>query len=391
MNRLWWQLPGPAQLVSTIAQDLQDGKNVLIALPKHMPRGFSSAIRTLSLDYTNDWYPIRPDKEKPADVLSSYFERDLSPNGRRIASALANSEKLEGKIIWLYGIEAAEWGAWEEFFADYGDACQHATLGRSVVFCIPLIASSVSKTSISEQFWSQYHWRGVVSSVDMILFTARLLQERTWSILQKRVATSVIAGLALWDPEVCHRLAAADFKDVLKPKTTLKEIAAERKWSRHSHPLPRWQAWQEGMEDIVDKKWMMHSALLALESSSQEIERRIWHAELPVLLPVVEEARQAILKQYGDTLRVPYRAPFQMVNDVYDLEINHIRSQIKRGLTKLSVESERLIHELTEIRNYLSHLKTVTFEMLDSDVLNRFVERQWEQEIEELTRVAETS
>src|ERR1041385_4115599 len=202
MNRLWWQLPGPAQLVSTIAQDLQDGKNVLIALPKHMPRGFSSAIRTLSLDYTNDWYLIRPDKEKPADVLSSYFERDLSPNGRRIASALANSEKLEGKIIWLYGIEAAEWGAWEEFFADYGDACQHATLGRSVVFCIPLIASSVSKTSISQQFWSQYHWRGVVSSVDMILFTARLLQERTWSILQKRVATSVIARLALWDPEV---------------------------------------------------------------------------------------------------------------------------------------------------------------------------------------------
>lgn len=393
MNRLWWQLPGPEQLVSTIVRDLQDGKNVLIHLPKHMPLGFSSAIRSaLNLDSSSAWYSLRPDKERPADVLASYFEHDLNRNGRRIASSLANSENLDGKIIWLDGIEAAEWGAWEEFFSDYGEASQHATIGRSPVFWVPLIGSSVSSTMIAEPFWSQYHWRGVVNSIDMILFTASLLQERAWSILQKRVATSVIAGLALWDPDVCHRLAAADFQDILKPKKILKEIAAERKWSRRSYHLPRLQGWQEGMDDIVDKKWMTHSALLALESSPQEIERRIWHAELPVLLPIVEEARQTILRKYMDILQVPFQPNrFQTVTDLYELEINHIKTQIKRGLVSLSLESTRLTHELTEIRNRLSHLKTVTFEMLDSDVLNNFVEQQWEQEIEELTRDVEVS
>lgn len=383
MNRLWWQLPGPAQFVLTIAQDLQDGKNVLILLPRHMPRGISSAIRSsLNIHHEAAWYSLRPGKALPLDFLWSYFYNDLNRKALPTASLLANSENLQEKIIWLDGIESAEWGAWEEFLSDYGQACQHTMLGRPPIFCVPLIGVPASTSMLSEPFWSQYLWRGVVGSVDMLLFTSSMLQERSWSVLQKQVATAVISKLSLWDPEVCHRLATADLQDVLNPLALLKEVAAERKWSADPY---RNSSWHEGMVDMVDKKWMTHSSILAVEASQKEIDRRIWNAELSILLPIVEEGRQVIIQQYRDSLRIPYQTNrHQTVSDLYDLEINHIRTQIKRGIATLDVQTQRLTHELTEIRNRLSHLKTVTPEMLDSDVLNDFIEQQWEQEIEEL-------
>ena len=40
-----WELPGPRRFITDIVDDLREGRNVIIVLPKYIPKGFFVAIR----------------------------------------------------------------------------------------------------------------------------------------------------------------------------------------------------------------------------------------------------------------------------------------------------------------------------------------------------------
>jgi hypothetical protein len=347
-----------------------------------MPRGLASAVRSiLNLHQEPAWYSLRPGRERPLDFLFAYFDPELRGDSVRSASTLAGSEQFKEKVIWLDGITGQEWELWKEFFSDYGQACQHFPVGRRTVFCVPLSGTLATPAMFRDPLWSQYLWRGVVSSLDMLLFTSSMLQERSITPLQKRVAISVIAKLALWDPEICERLVMAELEEMLNPMRILREVASERKWGPELYGT-NLLSWEKGMKDQVDRRWMTHSSILAFETSHKEVNRRIWNAEMSVLLPMVEEGRQNIIETYGENLQIPWQAnKHKAIYDLYDLEINHIKNQIHRHVATLDVATQRLVHELTEIRNCLSHLKTISMEMLESEILNHSIESQLEREM----------
>ncbi len=109
----------------------------------------------------------------------------------------------------------------------------------------------------------------------------------------------------------------------------------------------------------------MHSASLALKDFKGIIARRIWSAEVGVILPFVEERRQEILTHLAGVLRVPFTTRFgEVISDVRDLEIGHIESQlINNGIT-VHPNVRRLVRRLREIRNCLSHLEPLSLDLL---------------------------
>src|SRR5262249_37782063 len=46
MDRTWWDLPGPCRFVTGVVQDLEGGKNVLLALPARTPAALDEAVES---------------------------------------------------------------------------------------------------------------------------------------------------------------------------------------------------------------------------------------------------------------------------------------------------------------------------------------------------------
>lgn len=375
MNRLWWQLPGPQRFVSQITRALREGKNVIITVPEHSPSGLSYAIHeTLSDGAGWFWHTLNivdVKQEMPAEILCSRFVPAISPDAILNAHTLSKEESFTGKIIWLAGMTPNAWPAWKEFIADYAHACRARSLLDRTLFCIPLIGELALNPPIVDDICLSHHrWHGVVDSLDMLLFTSSLFQCRQMPILQKRLAIAVVTSLALWDPVVSERLGNEDIERILHPLPLLQEIAKERRWPPEKL-APSSRLWHKGIAETIDGNRKIHSAALAWDDSAREIAQRIWSAEVGVMLPFVEEKRQEILAQFAGILRVPITTRFgEIINDLRDLEIGHIETQLANNGAIVDYTFLQLIRRLREIRNALAHLEPLSLELILCNEIN---------------------
>lgn len=377
MNRFWWQLPGPSQFVTRIGQELREGKNLILSLPQHSPSDISRAIRLdVEVSGNKEWRSFSVSEQahlEPAHQLLSRFDSNISPRAIQNVNTLAANEKIWGKVIWLTGVTPTVSEVWKDFVVEYAKACGNIPLWNRAIFCLPIVGRGASRTPVDEVFLSHFYWRGVVSSLDMLFYTFSLMSDKPLTEMQKRVAISIISKISLWDPHVCERLASEKIGDILQPTPVLQNMAKERDWLRVNSEHQ--DEWEEGVINFIDGQQKIHFAALASRNESKEIERQIWGAEVEAVFPFIEILRQKILQQLTSILRVPYRTRFGVIEDLYDLEVNHIHSQIKNNPT-VDGDTRMLLEELTRIRNRLAHLKNLDSEMLTSEIINKFIETQ---------------
>jgi len=380
MNRLWWQLPGPQRFVSQITRALREGKNVIITLPEFAPTGLGTAIHEALGDGTAwFWHTLNireADDIMPAQILCSRLVPEISPDAILNAHTLSKEESFAGKIIWLAEMTPSTWPAWKEFIVDYAHACRARSLLDRTLFCVPLIGElALYPPRVDDVCLSHYRWEGVIDSLDMLLFTSNFFQNRQMPSLQKRMAIAVVTNLALWDPVVSERLAHEDIEQILHPLPILQEIATDRRWSPPDLEASSW-SWHKGIVETMEGSKKIHSAALAEHDAAREIERRIWSAEVGVMLPFVEEKRQEILAQFAGILKVPITTRFgEIINDLHDLEIGHIESQLINNKITVNSATLRLVQRLREIRNCLSHLEPLSLELVLCEEINGFLER----------------
>jgi hypothetical protein len=165
--------------------------------------------------------------------------------------------------------------------------------------------------------------------------------------IERHLAVSVIAGIALWDPHVTEQLVVEPLHVILDPWRILRDIAQERSWEGSL-------SWAIGNSAKFGDTELTHSAALGAEST--ELSRRIWSAEVGVILPRIEELRQKFLTRYSTRFRMPYKTRFgQVIDDVRDLEIGHICDQLQT--IGASSEERFAVERLTKMRNCLAHLE----------------------------------
>lgn len=366
MTRFWWQLPGPSQFIDRVVQDFRDGKNVILCLPEHLPSDLSSAIQSeLGDDW--DWQKISVPSEssvEPVHFIFDLFVGEFSSNEVRNARTLAQHQNFAGKIIWLDDLTPNVWPVWKKFISDYEQPCRNIPQLYRTLFCVSLVGKLALDPPAEDVCLSHHFWQGVVDRMDMMLFTSQLFQGKRLPDLQKRVAISVVTNIALWDCDVSKRLAYEKVEYILKPLPILQEIAGERNWCDCNYELS--ERWCKGMKDTIESEEKIHSAVLVngvLDKA--EIERRIWSAEVGELLPFVEQRRHDILRLLAGFLKVPFTTRFgEVIKDVRDLEIGHIEYQIGENCRLVKSDVRNIVRHLREIRNALSHLETISPELL---------------------------
>jgi hypothetical protein len=336
-----------------------------LCLPEYFPERVVTALRTELSDGL--LYQLHLDSEDfrtPIDLLYSRFIQNPAPEELRNAANLVAHHDFSGRLIWLSGMTSAHWPGWKRFLCEYEPACRGVSPLERTLFVVPLCGELALDPPPEDVCLKSRWWKGVVDYIDILLFSSIALQARADGPLVKNVAISVVAALAVWDPEVVLTLSRAALNDILNPAGILSDLAKKRGWAPRQDSIQE-AAWYKGYCDIFGGRTRTHSALLAIQGQQDEIQRRIWSAQVSRLLPYVEERRQDILTQLAAVLRVPFPTRFgEIIDDVRDLEIGHIEAQLKNGSNNCDPELLKEIERLRDIRNRLAHLETVPSDLL---------------------------
>jgi hypothetical protein len=266
-------------------------------------------------------------------------------------------------------LSAKSWPAWRVFLQEYAHDCRSRPLLERLTLVAPLAGAAGCRPPDEDVALAVRHWAGVVEPLDQLLFVYHLLRLRPMPRLQRDVFAAVIAGLALWDPAVSRTLVELPFAEVLAPAEVLAALARERGWA--VLPGEATIGWQEGMVDQFAGAERTHSSALAeldRARGADELQRRIWSAQVGVLLPYVEGRRRELLEGLGGQLTGPFHFDSGLVvSDIRDLEIGQIEYQ----LTASGRRVPRVVRLLKEIRNRLAHLEVVGADLLDPSELLR--------------------
>jgi len=165
--------------------------------------------------------------------------------------------------------------------------------------------------------------------------------------------------LAAWDVGLADILIEGPLRDLLSPDVILQQFTQSAAIS---------DAWRSGGRATIAGVETQHSCLV----SSKEIRRRVWRGQVGPLFTFLEERRVELLNRFKDVLRVPFSVgEYLPIQDVQDLEISHIKSQVDaaRAATR---EETFLLGDLKRVRHRLAHLEAVT-----ADDLSRPSLRPW--------------
>jgi hypothetical protein len=200
----------------------------------------------------------------------------------------------------------------------------------------------------------------------MAMYTSTRLKGNRLSPIQRRLAISLIAATALWDPSASDRLAQEPIDMLMNPRPVLIDIAHERGWDPTQDAA---SGWHRGMSDCFEGRAQSHSAMLAIADGRNELNSRIWKAEVSVVLPHLEELRREVLSRYGRAFKLPFVTRFgEVITDVFDLELAHIASQLGGLAGRVDFRTRRGVERMAAVRNKLAHLEPL--ESTDLDILS---------------------
>lgn len=359
MRGEWWTLPGPASFVEEVEGDLRRGRNVVLSLPLHLPDGIRGAVQARLRD---EWLwttlPASATEGKsPLEVLFERCATNAARQGRHSASAFAEQAGEEPRIIWIDALRSASWPAWRRFLVEYEQACRGVPAERRTTLCLVRIGEAATEVISSNVCLVDHRYRGRVTDLDMLLFASFRLSSRGCPPAMRRLLATLIARLAPWDPGLAVALADLPPERVIDPSAALRAFAAERRWDGGSI------SWEAGTVDEVEGRQHVHSAAISLRDARGEIGRRVWSAQVEVLLPWVEERRRDLIDQLPRALRVPFtREDGSVIHDIADLEIGIVCHQLASA-AGVRNDQRQLARLLRDVRNSLAHLEPLPAEL----------------------------
>ena len=367
VSDLWWQLPGPARFARVVENAFRDGRCAVVLTPRLHPEGLGRAVRGrievggLRFRWTNR-DGRRLGYKAPVEAL---YEQLVSepPAEAYTLRGLAAEPELANRIVWIENLCDEQWPVWCRFLADYAEVLHARGTPDPPLFAL-VHAASEEAFPPQHLLLARFRWSGYVDLLDMQLYAASLLESDQRDRLRRDIAAMTIAALAQWDADLAHELAREEVKALFHPFEVLANYARERGWEESAVEGD----WLAGTREMYGGRQCVHSALLAVAGDRREIERRLWRAQIGVLFPFLEEQRLALIESVRGELYAPYvpddRYPNRFVECVADLELTHIREQLRPKQSQFSAQWLRT-DRLKALRDALAHLKPVPYRDLD--------------------------
>jgi hypothetical protein len=360
----WWALPGPHRFVDSVIEDIREGKSVFLCLPENCPPRLTTHIRqTLEEDYR--WLQASPDPGiAPIDFIYDFAVQNARPERLRNLGNLVLEAEFLNRVICLEELPASDWAAWIEFFTDYEHICRAVPEARRTYFIARMSNPCSRLPSPMPVGLSVRRWDGWVNRRDMQLYSTSCVRQRKTE-LETDLVMALVSVLAGWDPELCEFLAEFELSELLVPANLLRGYAEKtRGWGTFISPRLDEQSWSQGLWQTYLGKPQPHTCFAAFLNGSRHLDKSIWRAEIGVLMPYIEEARQKLIERYRPYFKLPFYTKTGVVDDVYDLEIGTIELMLSRTELLRSDPLKMYVSDLKGVRNKLSHFAPAETEVL---------------------------
>ena len=393
---LWYSaIPGPSRLVEQIAKTLNDNKTVILHIDYDFPwrnemrnavevklRDYPHASSINFLDVTDQYQ-----ENNPARFVVHQFcsEEDYAfASKERQAIQTLKSGVLQGRIVWFKGIP-------DDRDSDFISFCRtYKTFGKEQgVFVIETREDILEKSlpaSIVVIDSSK-----LISENDVLIFASILYAQREEDDRHGKYFSNLVSILCGKDAELAAELInSVDFHTV-EPLDGLKNV--------------RENAFMGSERGISPKSDPFHPFALLKGGNLNELQSRVWLAQMRVIMAVVERERQQFISAYADELRYCYDEILQnktcwsngkfeveydeedeqkylvnqfgdYIRDINDFEVSHLyqltqisrkdeADQLVRLLSVPYTEYQRLIL-LRDIRNNLAHISCCSLELIEN-------------------------
>lgn len=190
----------------------------------------------------------------------------------------------------------------------------------------------------------------MLDDIDLLLFASERLRQRGGDPLLRTLVATTVARVAAWDFDAAAALVAESDDTIMDPGELLRALARDKGWTADT-PLD----WRLG---TASRAGIAHPARAALDDPPAELDRRLWSAQLSVLLPWIEARRHETVAGNLFEVKRQMRADGDGQGDPFALELGDlVRLFDRRGAHR---QIRRTVGRLRDVRNELAHRRHVT-------------------------------
>lgn len=358
---IWWKtITGPQSFVKRVVDTLLDYNMPLLNLPADLPwrHGMRNAVLDAFREASPDEEPYIetidatddcPEEEVGDFLLNRFASRDVAScyrpkSGDSIQQYLIKNKVLSNKILWIKGIKPEDVTRWINFCCDY-----HSLSLSSGLFIIENCSSGIP---IMRGRFVNIDFTHFISHYDVQLFNRIMLSSQNIPLAtswQNYIAVAA-ANLCDFDAELSEALIQHQNWQDTDPLQALKIVAGLQKFAQRG----------TGCDT--------HHAISCLrQNRAEELNRRLWAAQIQVLFPIIERQRIDIVTQLEDDLhkilaRCTIEQFKQRVKSAQEVELGTLAFlltlQDQNGKRELYVPDDALrkkIYLLRDCRNKLAH------------------------------------
>ena len=348
----WWEnVTGPSYFVSKIAQSLVDGVSVILCVPEDLPwrHAMRNSVRSLIAQRFGrtdafveevDVNDVCPDEDPGAYIIRTWGDRDTSSNYRKgssksIQSYIVDNHVLRNRILWIKGISFESIGRWLHFV----DCYQSGGLIDGLIVIEISSCIDMNNNIINVSPYTKYVSPNDVQMLCRYMLYRNYAYSEDW---QDYIAI-LVSRLCRCDGEVAETvLRDMNFRDSDYHRQ-LKSLAQNTDLTMRGS--------SETSDSILR---------LAREDRMDEVDKRIWAAQVQVLFPIIELERVNIIRKQHDrisqVLNMYQIEQFkEILTDPMDVELGTLDFMVH---TYHVINDSKLIHRITflhDCRNKIAH------------------------------------
>lgn len=412
--RLLFQLPGPQRFLARTAEDLGQGRSILMLLPDGVDagdlwRGMGDELWRRDCDVHEVWLPGIPVDHLPAAALGKALGvRWPSPAAPRTAANLAAAGSLPD-VISLGGFADMPTRTrvrWLEFVSQWAQVSKNVSDrgGRPTALCLICPGGTLPAPVPGESLHlSVRYWWKTPSALETRLL-CRLAEDARENAPGAGWREYILPSLAGSDFLLVEELWDDIYGGIDHLEACLLKIAQRRGWTAEmleSLDAASWRGpcpaapdpgqllpWARGFLSSTPEYGVeLHSAAMALLGRTKEVEHRLWRAQAPLLLPLLDSLRlglcRHLTRHYGPGWPLAWQAPAsgweeaELRESPLTCQWGHLECLVK-DCPALRAERRwlQLIGLARFIRNNLAHYRAVDFNSYAA--LSREVEKAGE-------------
>jgi hypothetical protein len=346
-----WSLPGPAQFLDLVRNELTSGRSVVVMVPRYAPSDLRSALRGITSDAWA-WVDLHVDApSSPATTLCRMYGLEAAEASSSTIRRLATHEAFMGQLIWVTP-HSSSWQAWKRFLLEYADACRTVPEGKRSLFIVLLEGLPPASALADDVTLCTKVWLDVVGEIDLLIYASLQLQRLSLPAPKRSLLALSVSRIALWDFDTADRLLDARPLDMLAPAAILDELARDRGWDGDTLV-----AWEAGTENHCDGARHTHSSICLARGDERTVTHRVWSAQASVILPLIEKRRLELLPKARRFLRLPVEIDGEVISSAEDLEIGHLAYSVSRSAADAVLKQR--FQRLRRVRNHLAHMEVL--------------------------------